>query len=66
MCVSETRRHKPGLGANRCVRRVLAPGRKAELWNELSVNGGDKSDHVAAQNQASGGVPSAMARALAR
>jgi UDP-N-acetyl-D-mannosaminuronic acid dehydrogenase len=30
------------------------------------VNGGDKTGHVAAQNQASGGVPSAMVRALPR
>jgi hypothetical protein len=30
------------------------------------VNGGVKTSHVAAQNQASGWVPSAMARALAR
>ncbi len=29
------------------------------------VNGGDKTGHGAAQNQASGGVPSAMARTLA-
>jgi len=32
----------------------------------LNVNGGVKTGHVAAQNQASGGVPSAMARALPR
>ena len=31
-----------------------------------TVNGGDKSGHAAAQNQASGGVASAMARALSR
>ena len=30
----------------------------------LTVNGGAKTCHVAAQNQASGGAPSAMARAL--
>src|SRR6056297_1278387 len=30
----------------------------------LAVNGGDKTGHLAAQNQASGGAPSAMARAL--
>ena len=30
------------------------------------VNGGDKTGHAAAQNQASGGVRSAMARALPR
>jgi type I restriction enzyme M protein len=32
----------------------------------VGVNGGVKTGHVAAQNQASGGVPSAMARALPR
>jgi len=31
-----------------------------------SVNGGNKSGHAAVQNQASGGVPSVMASALAR
>jgi hypothetical protein len=31
-----------------------------------TVNGGDKSGHAAAQNPASGGVPSGMARALPR
>jgi hypothetical protein len=30
----------------------------------MIVNGGGKVGHVAAQNQANGGVPSAMARAL--
>lgn len=30
------------------------------------VNGGDKSDHSAAQNKASGEMPSAVARALIR
>jgi len=30
----------------------------------MIVNGGDKTGHMAAQNQASGGAPSAMARAL--
>lgn len=30
------------------------------------VNGGDKTGHMAAQNQASRGVPGAMARALSR
>ena len=44
----------------------LSYGRKRALEIATTVNGGDKSDHVAAQNQASGGVPSAMARALAR
>lgn len=29
-----------------------------------AVNGGVKTGHAAAQNQASGGAPSAMARAL--
>ena len=33
---------------------------------DMPVNGGVKTGHVAAQNQASGGVPSAMARALPR
>jgi len=32
----------------------------------IFVNGGVKTGHVAAQNQASGGMPSAMARALPR
>jgi hypothetical protein len=32
--------------------------------HRLPVNGGAKVGHVAAQNQASGGAPSAMARAL--
>ena len=30
----------------------------------MAVNGGVKTGHAAAQNQASGGAPSAMARAL--
>jgi hypothetical protein len=39
----------------RLEKRSELPGRR--------VNGGAKTGHVAAQNQASGGVPSAMARA---
>ena len=39
---------------------TVAPGVVEEV-----VNGGDKTGHGAAQNQASGGVPSAMARTLA-
>ena len=34
------------------------------LQEDWGVNGGVKTGHAAAQNQASGGAPSAMARAL--
>lgn len=34
------------------------------IRNSGTVNGGVKTGHAAAQNQASGGAPSAMARAL--
>jgi len=37
-----------------------------ELADRTDVNGGVKTGHVAAQNQASDGAPSAMARALPR
>ena len=39
-------------------------GTSGIVGNILSVNGGEKVGHVAAQNQASGAAPSAMARAL--
>lgn len=35
-------------------------------WSLTPVNGGDKTGHVAAQKQASGEMPSAMARALTK
>lgn len=35
-----------------------------EVLARNGVNGGVKTGHAAAQNQASGGAPSAMARAL--
>ena len=41
-------------------------GRLAVAFEGMAVNGGVKTGHVAAQNQASGGMPSAMARALPR
>lgn len=38
----------------------------AVIMADIGVNGGDKSGHVAAQNSASGGEASTMARALPR
>ena len=51
------------------TRQLLAPITRQEIHARLllgphGVNGGDKTGHLAAQNQASGGAPSAMARAL--
>ena len=43
---------------------VLASGLAQYRYGLPDVNGGVKTGHAAAQNQASGGAPSAMARAL--
>lgn len=42
----------------------LTPFEAERLADVAGVNGGVKTGHAAAQNQASGGAPSAMARAL--
>ena len=44
-----------------CIVHLVRHSLNFCAWN---VNGGAKAGHVAAQNQASGGVPSAMARAF--
>lgn len=43
---------------------VWAEIRGDHFMRKCDVNGGVKTGHAAAQNQASGGAPSAMARAL--
>jgi hypothetical protein len=55
-CAAAAQQHDPALGG-----RHEGLGEKCGLGG---VNGGAKTGHVAVQNQAIGGAPSAMARAL--
>ena len=59
---------KDGVPAEDAVAAVTMadPGRDTRQVSALAVNGGVETGHVAAQNQASVGVPSAMARALTK